>query len=70
MINIIVDFDKDEVEIEGTHYKLPGMHEHLDTLIMLLTRVLNDTHYSGESVCIEKKIKGFFTELDRWHANP
>ena len=68
MINIIIDFSKDEIEIEGYVMKHSGSDAQLHNIAMMIQHILDKAYSSGETLCLETKNKeGIYTEISRWY---
>lgn len=64
MINITLNYDKDQVEIEGIPN--PIHFSQLDQARMLIIQILNKAFYEGEALCLEEKRNSNYSEVQRW----
>lgn len=63
MINIIVNYDENRVEVEGQpHFTVVSM-ESIGTLIKV---ILDKAYYLDEKLSLQIKRDNKYTELDRW----
>lgn len=64
MINVTLNYDKDQVEIEGM--PTPIHFSQLEPVRELIIQLLDKAYYSGEKLCLEEKRNGNYSEVERW----
>ena len=64
MINVTLNYDRDQVEIEGD--PTPIHFSQLDQARQLIIKVLHKAFYAGEAICLEEKRNNKYSEVERW----